>query len=330
MSLLAKPAPLSRSSCWLPAPARPRGVLGTALALLLLCFTLLAAVRCGGKALRHAVRALYYTTDPLFLGRDDGRFPSPSCCRGAECAQERTGRVAVLTYLQGEAYLPLLQQLECTLRRSNPGLELGVMLVRGEQQSPTVLSWLDRKRISRVQVEPLSYTNHFDARYGSNFMKVRALGLTQYDAIILLDSDVAVAGDLSPLFSLPTEFAAVWDQPKVLGRFGPHLQGINGGMLLLRPCKAVMRHMLAVLEAQPKLRFSHGAAEQDFFHWYFKYTGMRLPLEYNTMASDSLAGNRTLGGRDPVVVHFTRNKPFHGPQPGRPGHQFLCRLEEMD
>lgn len=49
-------------------------------------------------------------------------------------------------------------------------------------------------------------------------MKVRALGLTQYDAIILLDSDVAVAGDLSPLFSLPTEFAAVWDQPKVLGR----------------------------------------------------------------------------------------------------------------
>ncbi len=48
--------------------------------------------------------------------------------------------------------------------RSNPGLELGVMLVRGEQQSPTVLSWLDRKRISRVQVEPLSYTNHFDAR----------------------------------------------------------------------------------------------------------------------------------------------------------------------
>jgi alpha-N-acetylglucosamine transferase len=221
-------------------------------------------------------------------------------------------------------------------------------------------------------------------------MKVRALGLTQYDAILLLDSDVAVVGDLSPLFALPTEFAAVWDQPKLLGRqgggcsvevlsagvlcccwehshctwvyrpvhlahsqtsyansalmghachptpppplhrWGPHLRGINGGMLLLRPCKAVMRHMLALLALQPKLRFSHGAAEQDFFHWYYKYTGLRLPLEYNTMASDSLVGNRTLGGRDPVVVHFTRHKPFHGPQPGRPGHQFLCRLDEME
>ena len=47
------------------------------------------------------------------------------------------------------------------------------------------------------------------------------------------------------------------------------------------------------------------------------------------MASDSLAGNRTLGGRDPVVVHFTRHKPFGGPQPGWPGHQFLCSLQEL-
>ena len=48
------------------------------------------------------------------------------------------------------------------------------------------------------------------------------------------------------------------------------------------------------------------------------------------MASDSLVGNRTLGGRQPVVVHFTRHKPFRGPQPGRPGHQFLCSLEEVE
>jgi hypothetical protein len=54
-----------------------------------------------------------------------------------------------------------------------------------------------------------------------------------------------------------------------------------------------------------------------------------LPIEYNTMASDSLAGNITLGGRSPVVVHFTHNKPFGGAVPGRPGHQFLCSREEL-
>lgn len=141
--------------------------------------------------------------------------------------------MAVLTYLQGEAYLPLMQQLECTLRRqarsrgsckggclvpllacvlgtaacradgclpgsgwgpvqagtpsqllqpsptvcslafvppalpphrSNPGIELGVMLVRGERQSRTTMAWLERKGITRIQVEPLTYENRFDLR----------------------------------------------------------------------------------------------------------------------------------------------------------------------
>lgn len=300
-----------------------------AVALLLLSFALLTAMR--SKVAKHAVRSLYYSTDPLFLGRDDSRFPSPSCCHGADCARNRTGRVIVLTsYIGGEAYLPLLKQLECTLRRSNPGLELGVMLSKGEQHNPATLAWMDRKAITRIEVEPLFYANHYNPKYGSNFIKLRTLGLTDYDAVIFVDSDVAVVGDLSPLLSLPVEFAAVWDQPKILGRWGPHLKSINSGLLLLRPCEAVMRHMIAVLDAHPKLHFSHAGAEQDFLHWYYKYTGIVLPLEYNTMASDSLVGNRTLGGRPPVVVHFTRHKPFRGPQPGRPGHQFLCSLEEVE
>ena len=56
---------------------------------------------------------------------------------------------------------------------------------------------------------------------------------------------------------------------------------------------------------------------------------MMLPVEYNTMASDSLAGNLTIGGRKPVVVHFTQHKPFGGAVPGRPGHNFLCTPEEV-
>ena len=43
--------------------------------------------------------------------------------------------------------------------------------------------------------------------------------------------------------------------------------GINGGVLLLRPCPAMLQHMVHLLDTQPKLRFAHGAAEQDFFTW---------------------------------------------------------------
>jgi alpha-N-acetylglucosamine transferase len=55
-------------------------------------------------------------------------------------------------------------------------------------------------------------------RYGRNWLKLRVFNLTQYDAVLLVDSDLLVLGDLSHLFSLPVEFAAIWDQPTILGR----------------------------------------------------------------------------------------------------------------
>ena len=41
----------------------------------------------------------------------------------------------------------------------------------------------------------------------------------QYDAVLLIDSDTVVLGDVRPVFTLPVEFAAVWDQNKWLGRW---------------------------------------------------------------------------------------------------------------
>ena len=38
---------------------------------------------------------------------------------------------------------------------------------------------------------------------------------------------------------------------------------------------------------------------------YFRFTLMMLPLEWNTMASESMDGGRTIGGIRPRIVHFT-------------------------
>lgn len=52
-------------------------------------------------------------------------------------------------------------------------------------------------------------------------------------------------------------------------RFNTWLKpSINGGVMLLRPCPAVQQHMIDLLERYPKLRFTYGAAEQDFFGWW--------------------------------------------------------------
>lgn len=63
---------------------------------------------------------------------------------------------------------------------------------------------------------------------------------------------------------------------------------------------------------------------QDFFDWYFKYTGLMLPLEFNALA-DRLEQNLTPGGSPPKIVHHTMYKPFTK-NPSAPGHQFLCRF----
>lgn len=49
-------------------------------------------------------------------------------------------------------------------------------------------------------------------RFELSWVKLRAWELTDFDVVLLLDADVTVIGDISPLFTLPTHFAAVPDQ----------------------------------------------------------------------------------------------------------------------
>ena len=278
---------------------------------------------------QNAMRSLYYSLDPaVSLGRDNVRHPAPVCP-----PMPKNPRVAVVTYLRDSNYLTLFRQLECTLRKSNPHVELAVMHVPGELER-SALEEIHSLNVTLIDIEPLHYENYFERRYARNWVKLRAWGLTQYDSILLVDSDVVVIHDLSSLFTQICQFssfAAVPDQSRWLGMYKTKLKaGFNGGVSLLRPCKATERHMISILQLNPKLRFAYGIAEQDFLSWYFKYTSLTLPLEYNVQASQSLHGNVTVGGQAPVIVHFTENtKPFGGPM-GLPGHQFLCSLEEMN
>lgn len=251
--------------------------------------------------------------------------PSPSVDSAASPprASSAAPRVGAVTYVRSPAYVALAEQLACSLRRSNPGLPLSIMLVAGELSEAHVARLRALPGATVLFVEAISFPNSMEQRYAANWLKLRAFSLSQFDALVVLDADTAVVGSLEGLWHLPAAFAAVPDQSCWLSRFGPRLESINGGVLFVRPCPAVMEHMLALLGKRPKLRFTHAAAEQDFLNWYFRYTAHTLPLEYNVMATESLRGNLTRGGRAPIVVHYNKHKPFNGRE-DRPGHQFLC------
>lgn len=52
-----------------------------------------------------------------------------------------------------------------------------------------------------------------------NWVKIRVWEQEQWDGVIMIDVDVTVLGDLTHLFKLPTDFAAVPDNGKVWNRY---------------------------------------------------------------------------------------------------------------
>ena len=64
--------------------------------------------------------------------------------------------------------------------------------------------------------------------------------MTDLDAVVMLDSDLVLQGDIRHLFSLPTDFAWVGDA-------GPGARETHsGGVVFLRPCRAVADDMIKV------------------------------------------------------------------------------------
>ena len=81
-----------------------------------------------------------------------------------------------------------------------------------------------------LQVDDIVIPNQ-RGRYFLNWVKLRAWQWDEYDAVILLDADAVVLGDLTHLFKLPTNFA--WASQN--GHTGYDWN--RGGMIMMRPCK---------------------------------------------------------------------------------------------
>ncbi len=299
------------------APFSLRGwfrVVGLCLAVLLMASLLFSSRP--RKIAMDGVTALRYRWYPLL--RTGRQHPGPECYVPVE-----SGRRAIVTYMLTDEYLPLLEHLHCSVTKSNPGLEFVVMVTR--LMSPATVLRMKQRGIVTTVVDELQYPNIFEPRFRFNWLKIRAWQLP-YDAILLVDSDVVILEDVSPLFSLPTRFAAVRDQVNWLQewKFPRGVQIVQGGVLFIRPCTAIARHMETLLKEDSLLQFRTGNAEQEFFSWYFRNEVIILPRRYNVLLKslDGLVGA-------PAIVHYTSNKPFAtfwrptGPE------RYLCTEREV-
>lgn len=154
---------------------------------------------------------------------------------------------------------------------------------------------------------------------------------SEYERVIILDSDLLITGDLSGLSRYPLQgcaIAAVRDfmRPDLshrrLSLSGTDPFYFNAGVLLVDPKKwhegNPMRHL-------PDIISTHGSrimyTEQDILNILFQQRTRELPAVYNYMLMVDVSGeipNRNLKGESPVVVHFPGQiKPWHEYCPSR-------------
>ena len=242
------------------------------------------------------------------------------CCSDTDCLPQHEGRFAFVASMRTDDYLMGLLELHCSLQQSNPGIPLVILGVEGDLSAAVEAQV--RQLGEYILVEDVSdVPSYLTERFGKNWMKLRAWGLTQFDAVIMLDVDVIVNASLTHLFQLPTDFA--WALVQAPDEERNLFQWNQAGFIVLRPCAAVERHMLELVLSSEAFQFRHAFAEQSFLQWYMHYTGWRLPMTYNTYAGRLFDG-RTVSGLPPKVYHFADEyKPFNE-TPASPSWPLLC------
>ena len=113
----------------------------------------------------------------------------------------------------------------------------------------------------------------------------------RFDALLYLDVGVIVRQDLSHLFALPYGFITAMDFKTSAAT---HVNFASSSFFMLRPCKALLNHMVALLRENSWLESS----DQDFLDWYFKYDRFVLPSSYfwqeHSHAKESMDSIRSL------------------------------------
>lgn len=293
-----------------------------------LCEVLSVCILCAGLVSSRMPSAI--KAEPDFFskfpaddpeGRSFPLHPSPRCCIAADCLLKENPRLtssAVVTAIRSPEYITLLRELQCSVHKTNPTVPLIVLSVVNELPA-TMIDEIQSFAGYR-EVPNIEYESIHKPIFRKNWFRLNAWNLTEYTSLILIDVDTVVLSDLTHILDLPTDFA--WSYLNA-----PFYNWNKAGFIMIRPCKAVFDHMLHILDADESKRFPHRLAEQSFLHWYFGYTGIRLPMEYNANSNQLSSIGRTAGGVKPIVLHFADYKPMDVKQ-GDPEWRFMCHRYE--
>ena len=165
------------------------------------------------------------------------------------------------------------------------------------------------------------------------YTKIAAWNLN-YEAVLMIDLDTLVVGDISPLFDVfpvllrqrGALIAAVRDHPEYWSpRWTAAGDRFNAGVMLLLPDPSLYRWLV---DGMSRIQYDDSMLEQAYLNAALRQKTMPLPLEYNAMIIIAYAEPTTWARvlSKIKIVHFTFPKP-HKPQLCKEYNMVdICRL----
>ena len=235
------------------------------------------------------------------------------------CSDRRTQRYSFVTSLTNADYYPGVHALLKGLRAVGSEHDLLVLIPEAQQHElvPRLKSWgCHIATAPPVAIkEDLNAEGHY---WNETFFKIRAAGLTEYQKIIMIDSDMLIRKNIDHLFARPSMTAVAAGKT-----LRPDWIQLNTGLVVLEPSNSLFQLLLNSVEPAVRRKREGGltAGDQDVFHQAFpdwpNRHDLHLPENYNIFSFDldQLCGRQPQSFYEDIfVVHFAGpNKPWHRP-----------------
>lgn len=221
-----------------------------------------------------------------------------------------------MTLLGSDNYLKGTLALIKSLELQNTKYPITVLVT--DNVSDRVKSVLDHKHINYIIADKVNISDNVRQRniksgftnWSNTFSKLLIFGMTQFDKIVFLDSDMMVLKNLDHLFRKP-HLSAV-----VAGKTYPgneEWKDLNSGIMVIVPKEEEDKKLINSLENLP---LKNGFGDQDVLQAYYpswkKDKSLHLEEEYNVFAKYEPYFLSTYPEKEIKVLHFVgKVKPWN-------------------
>lgn len=229
---------------------------------------------------------------------------------------------AYITICTDDKYVPGVLALNRSLRKTKTVFPLYLLCT--DSISLSCVKQLEKEEVQIIKAAPICPSDYVrkqnqlngSPNWNNTFFKLHIFGLTQFEKLIYLDSDMIVLTNIDNLFDKP-HMSAV----QAGHGFNSSWSQLNSGLMVICPSKNLELKLLSLVceKPDPRMFNGKGIGDQDIINWYYmnwlNQEELHLPEIYNqfvTLIPQYLREKKIHSFDEIKVLHFVgKNKPWN-------------------